>query len=57
MTLLYFLPILVAVAFVLAHVARGGKLNRRPDSRWIATGIAAVLAVALIGALASGFLR
>jgi hypothetical protein len=52
MTLLYFLPLLIALAFVVAHLARGGKLGRRADHpRQLAFGLAAVIALAAIGAL------
>jgi hypothetical protein len=54
MTLLYFLPILVALAFVVAHRARGGKLTlRATNPRQVAVALSAVIALGVIGALAA----
>jgi hypothetical protein len=52
MTLLYFLPLLIALAFVLVHVARGGKPSLRANPpRQLGFGLAAVIALAAIGAV------
>ena len=51
-TLLYFLPLLVALAFVVAHLARGGKPSLGATSpRQVALGASAVIALAAAGAL------
>jgi len=51
-TLFYFLPILVALVFVLAHLARGGKLTARTaHPRQVALAVSAVIALGVIGAL------
>ena len=51
-TLLYFLPLLVALAFVVAHLARGGRpsLGATPP-RQVALGVSAVIALAAAAAL------
>jgi hypothetical protein len=57
MTFLYFLPMLVAIAFVLARVARGGNLAARPGGWAIAIGVLAIVVLAVLGAVAAGMLR
>lgn len=57
MTFFYFLPMLVAIAFVLARVARGGNLTSRPGGWAIAIGVLAVVILGILGAVAAGMLR
>jgi len=57
MTLFYFLPMLVAIGFVLARVARGGDLTARPGGWAIAIGVLAVVVLGILGAVAAGMLR
>jgi len=49
MTFFYFLPLLIAIAFVVAHLARGGKLGGRAGARSVTIGIVAVAALAAVG--------
>lgn len=49
MTLLYFLPVMIAIIFLLVHVARGGTLSFRGNPWQIAAGVAAIIAVAGVG--------
>jgi hypothetical protein len=53
----YFLPMLVAIGFILARVARGGSLT--PRARWwqAALGVLAVVVLGVLGAVLSGVLR
>jgi len=57
MSWLVFLPILVALAFVIAHVARGGRLTVRRPARPLAIGLVAVLALAAAGIFAATALK
>lgn len=57
MTFFYFLPMLVAVAFVLARVARGGNQPSPPGGWSIAIGVLAVVVLGVLGAVAAGMLR
>jgi len=53
-TLLYFLPLLVALAFVVAHLARGSKPSLRATPvHQVVLGVAAVIALAAAGVLVS----
>jgi hypothetical protein len=53
----YFLPILVAIGFLLARVARGGSLT--PQVKWwqVALGLFAIVALGFLGAAFAGVLR
>jgi hypothetical protein len=53
----YFLPVLVAIGFLLARVARGGSLI--PRARWwqVALGVLAIAALGFLGAAFAGVLR
>ena len=53
----YFLPILVAIGFLLARVARGGSLTTRPKSWHVAVGVLAIVALGFAGAAFAGLLR
>ena len=52
----YFLPMLVAVGFLLARVAAGGSLTPRASSRQIALALFAIVVLGVLGALLSGVL-
>ena len=52
----YFLPMLVAIGFILARVAAGGSSTPRPSSRKIALALFAIVALGVSGALLSGVL-
>jgi hypothetical protein len=53
----YFLPVLVAIGFLLARVARGGSLT--PRAKWwqVALGLFAIVALGFLGAALAGVLR
>jgi len=53
----YFLPMLVAIGFILARVARGSSLT--PQARWrqVAFALIAVVGLGLLGAVFAGVLR
>jgi hypothetical protein len=53
----YFLPMLVAIGFLLARVARGGSLT--PRAKWwqVALGVLAVVVLGVLGAVLAGVLR
>jgi hypothetical protein len=53
----YFLPMLVAIGFLLARVARGGSLKGRPNWRQVALGLLAIVALGFLGGLFSGVFR
>jgi uncharacterized oligopeptide transporter (OPT) family protein len=53
----YFLPMLVAIAFLLAKVARGGSLTPRASWRQAALGVLAVVVLGVLGAALAGVLR
>ena len=53
----YFLPMLVAIGFLLARVAAGGSLTPRPSWRQIALALLAIVVLGVLGALLSGVLR
>jgi len=53
----YFLPMLVAIGFLAARVARGGELKTRPSWRHVAIGLIAVAVLGILGAVFSGVLR
>jgi hypothetical protein len=48
MAFFYFLPVLVAIGFLLAHAARGGTFSVPPRKRLLA-GAAGIALVAAIG--------
>jgi hypothetical protein len=53
----YFLPMLVAIGFLLMRVAQGGSL--RPQASWwqVALGLLAVVVLGVLGAVFAGMLR
>ena len=53
----YFLPMLVAIGFILARVARGSSLT--PQARWrqVAFALIAVVGLGLLGAVFARVLR
>jgi hypothetical protein len=53
----YFLPMFVAIGFLLARVARGGPLKPRANWRQAALGVLAVVGLGLLGAVFAGVLR
>jgi hypothetical protein len=53
----YFLPMLVAIAFLLAKVARGGSLTPRASWWQAALGVLAVVVLGVLGAALAGVLR
>jgi hypothetical protein len=53
----YFLPMFVAIGFLLARVARGGSLKPRANWRQAALGVLAVVGLGLLGAVFVGVLR
>ena len=57
MVFFYFLPMLIAIAFLLARVARGGSLKVRPAATPALIGLLAIVALGMIGALFAGMLH
>ena len=53
----YFLPMLVAIGFLLARVSRGGSLKARASGRQVALGLIAVVVLGVVGALLAGMWR
>jgi hypothetical protein len=53
----YFLPMLVAIGFLLARVSRGGSLKSRANWRYVALGVVAVVVLGVMGAVFAGMLR
>ena len=53
----YFLPMFVAIGFLLARVVRGGPLTTRASWRPVAFGLLAVVGLGLLGAVLAGVLR
>jgi hypothetical protein len=53
----YFLPILIAIGFLLARVARGGSLTPRVKSWQVGVGVLAIVALGFLGAAFAGLLR
>jgi hypothetical protein len=53
----YFLPMFVAIGFLLARVARGGSMTPRPSGWKIALGLFAVVVLGVLGAAFAGVLR
>ncbi len=53
----YFLPMLVAIGFILARVARGGSLIPQASWRQVAFALIAVVGLGLLGAVFAGVLR
>jgi hypothetical protein len=53
----YFLPMLVAIGFLLARVSRGGSLKAGANWRYVALGIIAVVVLGVAGAVFAGMWR
>jgi len=53
----YFLPMLVAIGFLLARVSRGGSLKAKGDWRRVALGVIAVVVLGVVGAVFAGMFR
>jgi hypothetical protein len=53
----YFLPMLVAIGFLLARVSRVGSLKSRANWRYVALGVVAVVVLGVMGAVFAGMLR
>jgi len=53
----YFLPMLVAIVFLLARVSRGGSLKAKGDWRRVALGVIAVVVLGVVGAVFAGMFR
>jgi hypothetical protein len=53
----YFLPMLVAIGFLLARASRGGSSRPRASGRQVALGLVAVLVLGVVGAVFAGLLR
>ena len=49
MVFFYFLPMFIAIAFILARVARGGSLTPRPSGVSMALGFGAVAVLGVLG--------
>jgi len=47
----YFLPMLVAIGFLLVRVSRGGSLTAAGNWRQLALGVLAVVALGVLGAV------
>ena len=50
----YFLPVFVAIGFLLARVSRGGSLTARAGWRPVVLGLVAVVALGIAGAVFAG---
>ena len=53
----YFLPMFVAIGFLLARVARGGSLTSGANWRQVSLGLLAVVGLGILGAFLAGVLR
>ena len=53
----YFLPVLVAIGFLLARVSRGGSLKARASWRSVALGLIAIVVLGVVGVVCAGMLR
>ena len=53
----YFLPMLVAIGFVLARAAQGGSSTPRPSWRQVALALVGIVVLGILGAVLSGLLR
>ncbi len=49
MVFFYFLPMFIAIAFILARVARGGSLKPRPSGVSMALGFGAIAVLGVLG--------
>ena len=53
----YFLPMLVAIGFLLARVASGGPLAPRASWRRLAPALLAIVVLGVLGAVLAGVLQ
>ena len=53
----YFLPMLVAIGFLLARVSRGDSLTVAANWRQLAVGLVAVVVLGALGAVFAGMWR
>ena len=53
----YFLPMLVAIGFLLARAAQGGSVTPRPSWRQVALALVGIVVLGILGAALSGVLR
>jgi len=53
----YFLPMLVAIGFLLARVSRGDSLTVAANWRQLAVGLVAVVVLGALGAVFAGIWR
>jgi hypothetical protein len=53
----YFLPMLVAIGFLLARAAQGGPLTPRASWRQVALALLGVVVLGVLGAVFAGLLR
>ena len=53
----YFLPMLVAIGFLLARVSRGGSLTAAANRRHLVVGLVAVVVLGALGAMFVGLGR
>ena len=53
----YFLPMFVAIGFLLARVSRGGSLTASANWRRLAVGLVAVVVLGALGAVFAGMWR
>ena len=57
MVFFYFLPMLVAIAFLLARVARGGSLKPTVTAAPVVMGLLAIVVLGILGAAFAGMMR
>jgi len=53
----YFLPMLVAIGFLLARASRSGSSRPRASGRQVALGLVEVAVLGVVGAVCAGLLR
>jgi len=53
----YFLPMLVAIGFLLARAAQGGSATPRPSRRELALALLGIVVLGVLGAVFAGLLR
>jgi hypothetical protein len=53
----YFLPMLVAIGFLLARATQGGSVHPRPSRREVALAVLGIVVLGVLGAVFAGLLR